>query len=476
MAIANQNYTGPFDAEVDVVVVGAGGAGLSSAIAAADNGADTLLLEKRPSPYDCTTALSSGAVSFAGTDLQKKRGIKDSNDALYKDIMETGRWKNEPKLVQAYVDNQLETFNWLTKLGIKWGSIEGLAGMSNPRAHLVYPVHLIETLTRAAKEKGVKILYKASMIGLLTEDNSKVIGVKVSEASGTVFIRARKGVVLTCGGFARDKERLAKLDPRYVKMCTFAGGMGCTGDGHRMAKELGAYERDIEYVKPSFAAHVSASSVSETSLLYYYGAIVVNKRGERFMNESISYRDMGLISLDQPDGVGYQVFDQRIFDAAVMKTKEQEGIISPEVVVEGLDKARISLLDSGDTVEELADRIHVSVGALKRTVERYNGFVDSGKDLDFGRKTLVGNIGKPMRIDKPKFYAFATMNHWTSTYGGIAIDENMRVLRTGGTIPGLYAAGEIVGGFHGASYHTGTSVGKALVFGRVAGRNVALGH
>jgi len=471
----SNEYIEAWDMEVDVVIVGAGAAGLAAAIEAADSGAQTMVLEKQASGFDCSSALSAGIISFAGTDLQKKLGIEDSNNKLRQDIMDIGEWKSDPKLVSTYVSNQLDTYKWLTKLGVKWGACDRGAGMSVPRGHSTDPVQLIRILTETAKGRGVKIRYQARVTGLLTDKEKRVIGVKVEEEAGTAPVRVRKGVVLATGGFSRDTERLRSLDPRYVTLCIATSGKGHTGDGHRLAKGLGAYETDIEYVMPSFGQHVTGTSVAEFSFVYYRGAIIVNKKGHRYVNESVSYKDIGMATLDQPDGIGFQLFDHKVFDEAVRRIEEHKSLIPPKFALDGLDKGRTELLVKGNTIEELASQMNVLPEVLKETVDRYNSFVDGGKDLDFGRTTLVGKIGKIIKIDSSPFYAYESKSAWASTYGGIAVDENMHVLSADGTIPRVYAAGELIGGFHGASYHTGTALGKALIFGRIAGKNTVSG-
>jgi fumarate reductase flavoprotein subunit len=138
-----------------------------------------------------------------------------------------------------------------------------------------------------------------------------------------------------------------------------------------------------------------------------------------------------------------------------------------------LDANKIRLLVSGDTIAELARNMEVPAANLCATIDRYNGFIDSGIDADFGRAALAGNYGKPQKIARGPFHAYATMGHLLATYGGIAVDPRMRVLKGSGVIDGLFAAGEAMGGFHGASYHSGTGIGKALIFGRIAGRSAA---
>jgi fumarate reductase flavoprotein subunit len=180
-----------------------------------------------------------------------------------------------------------------------------------------------------------------------------------------------------------------------------------------------------------------------------------------------------MASLDQTDGVGYMIFDQKIFDRAVENTRNASSAIPSENVVSGLDASRIRLLVKADTIEELADRTHVPRQELKETVERYNGFVAAGTDPEFGRSHLSANIGTPVKIETPPFYAYEAKSHFLATYAGLAIDDSTRVLTPDGHIEGLYAAGEAIGGFHGASYHSGAAVGQALVFGRIAGRTAA---
>ncbi len=191
------------------------------------------------------------------------------------------------------------------------------------------------------------------------------------------------------------------------------------------------------------------------------------------MNESIPYKDLGMASLDQPDGVGVMIFDRPIFDKAVENTRQAATTIPSENVVSGLDAGRIRLLVQADTIEELADRIHMPREVLKKTVERYNDGVASGADTEFGRSHLSASIGSPVKIETPPFYAYEAKSHFLATYAGLAVDAGTRVLTHDGHIPGLYAAGEAIGGFHGASYHSGAAVGQALIFGRIAGRNAA---
>jgi flavocytochrome c len=465
-----------WDSDFDVVIAGAGGAGLAAAIEAAEAGARTVVFEKQGKIWESSTAINVGMVAFAGTDVQERLGIEDSSELLYQDLLAVGGHKNDPNLVRAYADHQLETYRWLTGMGVRWAeATTAAAGMSRPRGHFSDPLDMVRILKREAERRGATVLYHCAVTDLISDGNGRVTGVELRDRMNETRVRAHGGVVLATGGFARSPERLAAIDRRFIGMAATTG-VGHTGDALRMAEPLGAFFRDMEYVKPSYELHVTGDSATEICLVFYLGAIIVNREGRRFVNESIPYKDIGMASIDQTDGVGFMVFDQKIFDRAVENTRNASSAIPPENVVSGLDESRIRLLVKADTIEELADRMHVPRPELTETVDRYNGFVAAGTDPEFGRTHLSANIGVPVKIETPPFYAYEAKSHFLATYAGLAVDDSMRVLTPAGHIPGLFAAGEAIGGFHGASYHSGAAVGQALVFGRIAGREAAHGR
>jgi fumarate reductase flavoprotein subunit len=468
-------YETSWDLEADVVIVGAGGAGLAAAIEASGSGADTIVFEKQSRIWDSSTALSAGMISFAETDVQGKQGIHDSSDLFYQDIMEVGLWKSDPRMVQTYVSNQLDTFYWLTRLGLKWGNVSAAAGMSVPRGHFTDPLECVRILNAAAEMKGTRIFLNSAVTGLVTDDEKRVVGCRFSKAGHAARARARKGVILATGGFARDTERLGSIDPRFPGV-TATAGLGHTGDGLRWAEALGAQLKDMEHVKPSFELHVQGTSSREILLMFYLGAIIVNKRGERFVNESISYKEIGMACLDQPHGIGFQVFDQKIYDLGVRNAKRAGASMPVENFVMGLDEGRIRLLQRAHTIDELTGQMGAPSNTLRKTIDHYNTGAKNGRDMDFGRTTLSGRVGSLTCIDTPPFYAYESKSHFLATYAGLTVDDEMHVLTVKGKIPGLYAAGEVVGGFHGASYHTGTALGKAIIFGRIAGSNASQGR
>lgn len=460
--------------EADVVVIGAGGAGLAAAIEAASLGVTTLLLEKQSHIYDSSTALSAGMFAFAGTERQRSQGIVDTDECMYEDILNVGKRENDAGLVRRYVKHQLDTYRWLEEMGIEWSAeVSAASGMSVPRGHSTHPLELVRALKAKADECGVSFFFDTKAVALITDETGRVIGVTI-EGPGArrMDVAARRGVILAAGGFARDPGRLERIDGRFKSVAVTAGA-GHTGECHHMAEALGAFMKDMQYVKPSFELYVDGTSVKEILLMFCLGAIIVNTKGTRFVNESISYKDIGVAALDEPGSIGYQIFDRKIFDIGVEKSRKIGESMPPEYFAVGLDDRRIDLLVRADTLEELAVKVDIPPQALVDTVRRYNDSVAAGVDGEFGRATLSGDYGTPLKIDEPPYYSYATKSHFLATYAGVVVDGTMRVLTENGTIEGLYAAGEIIGGFHGASYHTGTALGKAVIFGRIAGKTAA---
>ncbi|MGI6038385.1 MAG: flavocytochrome c [Limnochordia bacterium] len=447
--------------EVDVVVIGGGGAGLSAANAAAEGGASVILLEKMPF-LGGSTILSGGAISFAGTDLQKERGIVDSNELYYEEMLREGRNKNIPALVQTYIDEQLATYYWLVDQGVEFVDVGQGGGMSVARAHYVNTVQFINALAASAESKGVDIQKNTTAVQLLTKPGTKeVVGVLAEKDGQEITYLARKGVVLASGGFGRDAGLLEKFVPVMAGAMGMVGA-GCTGDGLRMAWNLGADIYDTPYIKATFGMHPEGKTIADLALTYYSGAIIVNQNGERFVDESINYKAVGDAALAQPGAIAYQIWDEKI---------RAEAMKDPLTPLRDLEAK--GMVYKADTLEELAALIDVPAENLEATVARYNNHVEQGIEPDFGRTSLNAGSGTPVKINEGPFYAFPSTGVIFGTYGGILIDSAARVIDVyGEVIPGLYAAGEVTGGLHGAGYMTGTAVGKAVVFGRIAGQSV----
>jgi fumarate reductase flavoprotein subunit len=196
--------------------VGAGDAGLAAAIESIDAGAAVIVFEKMGSVRSTSSAMSMGVFSFAGTDLQQRQGVQDSNDLLFKDIMNAGKWTSYEPLVKVVLTEQLDGYNWLTALGVKWFGLIAMGGNSVPRCHATDPVQHVRILQETAEKKGVKILFRTRVTELLTDQDKRVIGVCAQSEGQALRVKAGKGVVLATGGFGFDTKRMAAIDPRLA--------------------------------------------------------------------------------------------------------------------------------------------------------------------------------------------------------------------------------------------------------------------
>lgn len=443
----------------DLVILGGGLAGMCAAVEAGEQGAFVLLLEKQDE-LGGSTVLSSGYMAFAGTDMQDAAGIIDSTESLLDDMIEVGGGVNNPSLVNTYGRHQLDTYSWLVDHGIEFRALEAVSGHSVPRGHIIDPHQAIQSLYRKAKDlPNVTIRYCAPAKRLLKNKVGRLNRILYNFEGAEHTVEAVKGIILTSGGFAKSEELLQQFAPQ-LNGALWIGGAGNQGDGLQMAWEHGAWVQDLPYLNGTYGFHPTASgAVKSQGLAFYKGGIIVNQLGKRFVNESISYKLLGKAAFEQPDQITYQVWDQTVMDKSVFD--------DPLYDFELLRRRR--LLYVVDTVEELADCIDVPLEVLEETISRYNQGIQNGEDPDFGRKTLTHNYGKPTPIEKAPFYAFESTVAMLATYAGIAVNAAGQVVNPyAEPIPGLYAAGEITGGFHGAGYMTGSSLGKAAVFGRIA--------
>lgn len=444
----------------DLVVVGGGLAGHCAALAAAEAGAQVLLLEKE-AKIGGATILSGGSFAFAGTPLQRREGVDDSDERLRADLRRVGGYENDAALVDAYVGRQRETHDWLAAKGVVFERLFAASGHSVPRGHSRNAQEVLDIVARHGHATGrvTTRLATAARRLLRSEADGAVTGVR-AEASGESFsVEARHGVVLATGGFSRNEKLLALFAPNQAKAQRM-GGPGNTGDGLLMAWHLGAAFRDMGYIKGTFGNHPSAGPEDHFLLFpMYAGGIAVNQRGERFADESLSYKLVGEACLRQPGAIGWQVFDQPIFE------RGKPGIPSMDFAAD-LAASRVV---RAATLAGLAAAVGIDPAGLERTVARYNRFVGRGCDEDFGRRHQCNEHGELVPIGRPPFYAFASRSVVLATYCGLTVDAASRVEDVyGATIPRLFAAGGVTGGFHGKAYMTGTANGKAAIFGRIA--------
>ena len=443
--------------QFDVIIVGAGMAGLCAALEAAEQGASVAILEK-PDSIGGSSLLSGCFMAFAATDFQKRLGIQDSTASLVEDLLTVGQYQNDEALVRAYGKHQLETYNWLVSHGIQFQDCQAASGHSNPRGHTIRPKQAIYELKDQAIDKGA-ILKLNSPVNRLIVQQDKVMGVVYEQIGEERECYANQGVILTSGGFSQSDEMLHLYAP-HLDQTIRLGGSGNQGDGIKLAASVGGWLIDFPYLKGTYGFHPESTNERKRQAhTFYKGGIIVNEEGNRFVNESVSYKLLGDAALQQKQRT-FQIFDQGVMNESV----KDDALYDFDLLYSE------NLIVKADTLEELAQLLKLPTENLIQTVTSYNENITRGKDL-FGRTTLTHTFGQPKPIQQAPFYAMETVLAMLATYAGVRVNERAEVLNPfKQVISGLYAAGEIVGGFHGAGYMTGSSLGKAAIFGRIAAK------
>jgi len=446
----------------DLVVVGSGIAGQTAATTAAEAGLRVALLEKTEK-LGGSSAMSGGWFAFSGTPEQAEQGIEDSAELFLQDMLETGQHLNDPALLEAYLANQERTYRWLKAHGVEFREVEISSGMSSRRGHNAVIKDVLATLHRDFAAAGGQTYLEHRAVRLVHEDG-RVTGVVADTDDGEQRFTARGGVVLATGGFSRGSDLLRIFAPEQLAAIPY-GGKGNTGDGLKMAWKLGAGLADMSFVSATYGSHPeTGEEFHELLTAYYMGAIIVNKDGRRFVDESVDYKTLGRVVLDEPEGLGFEIFDAKV------RAKSHRGI--PLKDIDTLEE--IGHVHRADTVEELARLAGIDPDALVETVARYNAAVAGEAEDEVGRTNLCNGVGELLPIDTAPYYAYPAKALMTTTYCGVTIDPSGQVVDVDGdVIEGLYAIGEVTGGFHGAAYMTGTSLGKGAVFGGIVARHAA---
>jgi len=446
-----------WDYEADVIIVGAGTGGLPAAIVAAEAGAKVAVLELM-SYCAASLALINVGPAFAGTDLQKEQGIEDSPEQYYKDGIKLA--KGVPELWRVFADNQLDTYYWCKKIGMKFGELFAPPAHTRKRGIFAKGSDMLRCLEKEAEKKGVEILFLHRATRLITDPQTgRVLGFKVRVKDKIQDFKAKRAVILTTGGFGRNREMVEEYGPEFVDWIPTMPP-GHLGDGLKMALAIGVATKHLgRAVSGSFSVDV-VSKTGVLDFIGYAGGIFVNVNGQRFWDEATRTSFYGLLTekgMEQPGGFFYVVFDDKA------KNKIRPG---------KLGKAKPY---QDDTIEGLAKKAGIDSKGLKETVDKYNSDIKSvGYDTIFDRQTLEGCDGTPVTIDTPPYYAVKCKGSTSSFKGGLKINNRCQVLNQfDEVIPGLYAAGEVTGGLWGAdgTYLPCTMVTAAMTFGRIAGKN-----
>ncbi|WP_108658234.1 FAD-dependent oxidoreductase [Acuticoccus kandeliae] len=454
------------DDAVDVIVVGGGLAGHAAMLAAAEAGASVLMIEKEGA-VGGSTLLSGGFMAFAGTREQAAAGIADDEALLLDDLRTVAGPDADDALLTTYASRQRALYDWLVERGVVFSAVELSAGQSAPRSHRTDTDALLACLADTAAATGrIRRLLDTPARRLLTDTEGRVEGILVSTQNGERAITARRGVILTTGGFSRSETLLRTYAPNQAAALRI-GGAGNTGDGLRMAMKCGADLRDMGQIRGTFGTHpTTGPDAHKVVLAFYLGAIIVNRDGARFVAESASYKQLGDACLQQPGALGFQIWD------AGIAARSQPGVPLFDLDI----PEREGLLLKADSLAGLAALCGVPAETLEESVRAYNYGIAGGAD-PLGRDGLCHGTGECLPLTEPPFYAYPSTSVVLATYCGVRIDESARVIDVfGDPIPGLYAAGEMTGGFHGQSYMTGTSLGKAALFGRIAGERAAVSN
>ncbi len=452
--------------EADVIVIGAGGAGMAAAVQANQNGASVIVIEKQAS-IGGNTILSGGAFNAVKDGSEEAIANEDSVEKHYEQTIKGGDNEGDPELVRTMVENAYDGLEWLKSMGMEFKEgVFTVTGGLWPRAHKpVDPVGtgFFKTYQKYVDEhENIEILLNTKASDLIM-DAGRVTGViATGETGNTITLNAKKAVILATGGFAKNVEMRMKYDTIWGNLdetVQSTNHSGATGDGIVMAQTVGAELVQMGYVQLLPLGDPETGSLSGNIELDVERRIFINTNGDRFVNEGGRRDDMTKALFEQPDHMMWIVLDSHCYPTGEEKNNFNESI--NQLVAEGR-------AFKGETIEELASAINVPAENLQKALDDFNAHVKSKEPDAFGR-TLYSDP-----IDKGPFYAAARVPTVHHTMGGVKINKEAQVINAGGEIiPGLYAAGEVTGGIHGKNRLGGNALADILVFGRIAGKNAA---
>ncbi|KOQ95141.1 flavocytochrome c [Pluralibacter gergoviae] len=439
----------------DVVVVGSGGAGLAAAIQAHDEGASVLIVEKMPTIGGNTIKASAG-MNAAETRFQRVKGIQDSKELFYAETLKGGGNKNNPELLQRFVENAPEAIEWLARRGIMLNDITTTGGMSIDRTHRprdgsAVGGYLISGLVRNVNKRGIDVMLDTEVDEILF-DGGEVSGVRLLTDEKEVITVQAKSVVVATGGFSANSQMVVKYRPDLEGFVT-TNHKGATGGGIALLERIGANTVDMGEIQIHPTVEQNTSYLISESIRGG-GAILVNQQGERFYNEMSTRDKVSAAIIALPEHYAYIVFDEHV------RAKNRA---ADEYIAKGL-------VTSASSPRELAATLGLGEDAFLATLERYNGFVAKQHDDDYGRTTALR-----APINEGPFHAIRIAPGVHHTMGGVTVNTRTEVLNARQqVIPGAFAAGEVVGGIHGGNRIGGNAVADIIIFGTLAGHQAAV--
>jgi flavocytochrome c len=461
-----------WDETYDVVVIGSGFAGLAAAIEAKNAGAkEVVVLDKMP-VHGGNSIINGGDFSAPGTKMQEANGVKDSAEIMLKDMLRAGAYLNHPELAKMVAYGARDAFEWSESyIGAKYTKLNFHGGHSVKRTHGTINAsgsELVNKMLAKAKELGVKVQMRTKLVRFLSNKAGRIVGIEVrtgykfpDENTGKAsFVKAKRAVVLSSGGFANDVKLRQIHDPRLTDKFGSTNQPGATGEALLAACMAKAMDVQMDWIQMGPWTSPDEKGFGYVPLfcepLVGYGLMINPKTGKRFFKETGNRKERA----DAIVAVGEPVL---IMGDSYAAPKQ----VVPRILEKGME---IGAIKKFDTLEDLAKNYNMPVDVFKQEVARWNSFVENRKDDDFG--CMIFPDTKPTIL--PPFYVARLWPKVHHTMGGLVIDKEAQVMGFDyKPVKGLYAAGEITGGVHGAVRLGGVAMADCLVFGRIAGKNAA---
>ena len=464
-----------WDMEYDVVIVGSGFAGVAAAIESKKKNIPTLLIEKM-AVYGGNSAINGGAFAVAGSPLQKKLGVKDSVDLMVNDMLKAGRGLNHPELLKVIAEGTYDAYMFTLDYGVKYEDrlfqFGGHSVMRTLQTEHAVGGDILVPMIEGAKKLGVDFKNRCMLEEIILDESGGVNGIVVrdryifkKEDSGVLKrIRIKKGLVMATGGFSADvKFRMSQV-PKLDASLETTNHPGAASESIAELLLAGAKPVQLDQIQdgpwasPDEKGFGTAPQFLQQSA-FPFGILVDVRTGKRFVNENADRKTRADAIRTRVDKDGNPVYP-------VAFTVEEATGGSPSLP----NALKYGVAHKFETIKELAEFYGIPYKGLKEQVDIYNSMVEAGKDTQFDKPIL-----KKVLLEKGPFYAARAWTKVHHTMGGVGIDTGARVLsmKTGKPIPGLYAAGEVTGGIHGASRLGSCAIADCLVMGRIAGKNAA---
>ncbi|ABR46557.1 flavocytochrome c [Alkaliphilus metalliredigens QYMF] len=498
----------------DVIVIGGGGAGIAAAASSVENGAEVILIEKAAAlggntlasgfAWNATNPEIQGKIGTMPGQIEMLKGVLELDEegfGEFTDILKTlkeqittyldgdastvfdsvefhiiqayqggrrqdrdGNWiENDYDLLTTFAENSLPTLNWVQSLGGAFSEeLTSPVGAMWLRGHNpVGKKQIFDALADYIVENGSEIMLETKADELIVKDG-RIVGIKGTKADGTeVELYANKGVIMATGGYGANPSLAAEYNnywPSIPEDMKTTNVSTVTGDGIIMGREIDANLVGMEFIQLMPTANEKSGSLTDGLLVAPQNYVFVNKEGKRFINEYAARDELAFAALEQTDEMFYTIADQPMALSAQNRPTQE---MIDKMVEDGL-------IYRADTLEKLAEIIGCDPQTFVDEIEKYNSYVEAGKDPEYGKAVFE------MQVKEGPFYACPAKPAIHHTMGGLEINVRGEVLDTASNvIPGFYAAGEVTGGIHGGNRLGGNAIADVFVFGRIAGENAA---